>query len=437
MNYHATRNALQVSAVTALWCLSIACSSKGESPKAGPTFPPPPVAVMIVQPEDVPIYTEYAAQTFARDMVEVRGRVDGYIEQRLFQVGSDVQAGQPLYELDRRPYQADVAKARGDVAQSEANLEFAKKQVALIQAEADLAQANANLLKAKQDVDRLQPLVKEEAAAQQDLDNALAAFQANQANVNAKKANVEQTRLSARAQIDTTGAQVESNKAVLRTAELNLEYATIHSPISGRIGDSLIQVGGLVTKTAAQPLTTVVPLDPIWVRFKVSESEYLAFQRRTDRVAAQQLPVQLVLADGTIHAQPGHVQNTVNQVDSKTGTLEIQATFANPLHNLLPGQFGRVRLLTAERKNVLVVPQRAVQETQGLQSVFTVGADKVVVARSIVVGERVGERWVIQQGLKPGDEVIVEGLQKARPGSTVNPQPYKPPPPPKAARSAR
>lgn len=223
---------------------------------------------MTVSAEDVPIYNEYAAQTYARVMVEVRGRVDGYIEKRLFQVGSDVKAGQVLYVLDLRPYEADVARAKGELAQSEANLEFAKRQVSLAQAEADLAQAQANFVKANQDVNRLRPLVKEDAAAQQDLDNALAAMDANQANVNAKKANVEQNRLSTRAQIDTAQAQVESRRALLRTSELNLEYATIHAPVSGRIGDSLIQVGGLVSHNSALPLTNIVPLDPIWVRFK-------------------------------------------------------------------------------------------------------------------------------------------------------------------------
>jgi membrane fusion protein (multidrug efflux system) len=384
--------------------------------------------VIEVQSEDVPIYNEYAAQTYARDMVEVRGRVDGYIEKRLFQAGSDVAPGQVLFVLDLRPYQADVAKAKGEVAQSEAGREFARKQVALAQAEADLAQAEANLLKSKQDVDRLRPLVKEEAAAQQDLDNAIASLQANEANVKARKAAVQQASLSTRAQIDTASAQVDSNKATLRTAELNLEYATIRAPVGGRIGDSLIPVGGLVTKTSPQPLAVIVPLDPIWVRFKVSEAEYLNFQGRTekDKNLARTSPFELVLANGTVHPNKGHFENTLNQVDSKTGTLELQATFPNPQHNLLPGQFGRVRIASTERKNVILVPQRAVQEMQGLQSVITVGADNKAVARSIVTGERVGERWIIQQGLKPGDRVVIEGLQKARPGSVVYPQPYQP-----------
>ena len=174
--------------VAAFGLVSCESTSKAQSRMA---FPPPPVSVMAVHAQDVPIYGEYAAQTFARDMVEVRGRVDGYLEKRLFQVGADVVAGQTLYVLDRRPYAAEVDKAKGDVAQSEANLEFARKQVALIQAEANLAQAKANLVKAQQDVDRLRPLVGQEAAAKQDLDNALAALDANKANVAALTANVE------------------------------------------------------------------------------------------------------------------------------------------------------------------------------------------------------------------------------------------------------
>jgi len=390
-------------------------------------FPPPPVSVITVHAENVPIYDEFAAQTFARDMVEVRGRVDGYVEKRLFNVGTDVHAGQTLYILDTRPYAADVQKAKGDLAQSQANLEFAKKQVALIQAQANLAQAKANLLKAQQDVTRLEPLVGQEAAAKQDLDNAVAALEANKANVAALSASVDQTRLQARTNIDAAAAQVESNKALLRTAELNLGYATITAPISGRIGDSLIQVGGLVSKTSTQPLTTIVPLDPIWVRFKVSEAEYLGYEGSKERQKNVTLPIHLLLADGTEFPYAGQIRNNVNQVDLKTGTLEIQGTFPNPQHIILPGQFGRVRLLTREARNVIVVPQRAVQELQSMQSVFTVGADNKVEARSIVTGDRIGDRWIVTQGLKPGDTVIVEGVQKVRPGAPVQPSPYKEP----------
>jgi membrane fusion protein (multidrug efflux system) len=394
-----------------------------------------PVSIVEVQQRDIPLYTEYAAQTYARDMVEVRGRVDGFIEKRLFPAGTDVQVGQLLFTLDLRPYAADVQKAQADVKQSEANLEFAKKQVALAQAEANLAQANANLLKAQQDVDRLTPLVAKEAAAKQDLDAAQAALDANKANVNALKANVEQTRLQTRTNIDSVAAQVEANKALLRTAQLNLGYASITAPISGRIGDSLIQVGGLVSKSASQPLTTIVPLDPIWVRFKIAETEYLQQEDSTHGWKSGKPELHLLLADGTTFPIAGQIRDTLNQVDPKTGTLEVQATFANPKHILLPGQFGRIRLLSHEAKNVLTIPQRAVQELQSMQSVFTVSADNKVEVRGIVTGERSGDDWIVTQGLKPGDKVIVEGMQKVRPGSPVQTSPYKPPAPPAAASS--
>ena len=419
------RRALSLAVALLPILISLGCRSDPRA-SAAPSMPPFTVSVLEAKPEDVPIYKDYVAETFARDMVEVRGRVDGFLEQRLFQVGTDVKAGQILYVLDLRPYSAAVAKAKGDLEQARANHEFAARQVALAQAQADLAQAEANLMKARQDVERLRPLVKEDAAAQQDLDNANAALRANQAIVDARQANVQQVRLSTRTQIDATAAQVQSAVAMHQTAGLNLEYATIRAPIAGRIGDSLVQVGGLVTVSSPRPLATIVPLDPMWVRFKVSEAEYLSVQRNTDERALRQLPLQLILADNAVHPYPGHYENSLNQVDSKTGTMEVQATFANPQHSLLPGQYGRIRRKVSERRGVILIPQKAVQELQGLQSVLTVGPDNKVLARTVVTGDRLDELWVIEQGLKPGDRVIVEGIQKARPGSIVSPRPYRP-----------
>lgn len=375
------RRAIAAAALaTAGAALTAAC---GANATAGGSAPPPEVVVMHVASEDVSVYREYPARTYARDLVEVRGRVDGYIERRTFDIGSDVKAGQVLYVLDQRPYQAEVERARG----------------ALAQATAEVAQAEANLLKAQQDVDRLEPLVKEEAAPKQDLDNAVTALSAACAAVASRKANLEASR------------------AQLRTAELNLEYATIRAPISGRIGDSLLQVGGLVSRSSPEPLTTIVPLDPIWVRFQISEAELLSFQRLDTRT----LPIQLVLSDGSVHPEPGRIENTLNNVNTRTGTMEVQARFANPGHTLLPGQYGRVRLRVAERSNALLVPQKAVQELQGLQSVLTVDTENKVQVRSIVTGDRVDDRWVVEQGLKPGETIIVDGLQKARPGAAVTP----------------
>jgi len=192
----------------------------------------------------------------------------------------------------------------------------------------------------------------------------------------------------------------------------------------------LLDVGGLVTSTAQQPLTTIVPLDPIWVRFEVSEKEYLDYRERTRAggTDAAKIPFELILANGKVYPYTGRFQNATNQVNPKTGTLQIQATFPNPKLDVLPGQFGRVRAQVDEKPNVLLVPQRAIQELQGFRSVFTVGTDNKVVARSVQATARVGDRWIIEQGLKPGDRVIVEGIQKVRPGSLVRAKMYQPGP---------
>jgi membrane fusion protein (multidrug efflux system) len=416
------KSGVMVAVITGVLLITAISGCTGKVSGANVPPPAPQVSVIVTSVQNTPVFSEYVGQTFARDMVEVRGRVDGYIEKRLFETGADVLAGQPLYVLDLRPYEADVRKANGDLAQSIANQDFAARQVGLLQAQADLAQAEANLVKARMDVERLQPLVDQKAAPHQDLDNAKAALSAIEANVRAKQASVEQARLSTKAQIETTQGQVESSKANVLTSELNLEYATIRAPISGRIGDSLVQVGGLVTRGSPQPLTTIVPLDVIWVRFKLSEEEYFEYKRGNTLAANLKSGLQLVLSDGKVFPHEGRIEGTVNQIDSRTGTIELQATFPNPEKVLLPGQFGRVRLKTGDRPNVVLVPQRAVQELQGSQSVLTVGSDNKVAVQPVVMGERIGENWIVLQGLKPEERVIVEGLQKAMPGTTVDPK---------------
>jgi len=397
------------------------CTASGE--RNGPAGAPPPlVSVMEVQPRYVPIFSDFAAQTYARNMVDVRSRVTGYVDRWLFQPGAEVEAGQVLYVLDLRPFEAAVEQARGNFEQSEADLDFARKQVSLLQAQANLASAEANQVKAQQDDERLKPLVAADAASQQDLDAAVAALRAAEETVKANKANVEQTALTTRTQIASTEGRVESYKGALKTAELNLEYGTIRAPIGGRIGDTLVPVGGLVTPTAAQPLSTIVPLDPIWVRFQVTESEYLGWAKRGQRSPAGELT--LILADGSEFPSKGRVTDTLNQVDPKTGTLELQASFPNPRHTLLPGQFGRIRVQVDERKDVIVIPQKAVQQIQSMQTVYTVGADNKALMRPIVTGNRTGELWIVEQGLKPGERIVVEGLLKVRPGAAVEPQPY-------------
>ena len=196
----------------------------------------------------------------------------------------------------------------------------------------------------------------------------------------------------------------------------------IRAPIGGSIGDSLVPVGGLVSPTAAQPLTTIVPLDPIWVRFQVTESEYLGWARRGRTVPTS--PLTLILSDGSEFPSKGRVTDTLNQVDPKTGTLQLQASFPNPRHTLLPGQFGRIRVQVDERKDAIVIPQKAVQQIQSMQTVYTVGPDNKAYVRPIVTGNRSGELWIVEQGLKPGERIIVEGQLRVRPGAAVEPQPY-------------
>src|SRR5882724_2730623 len=265
---------LAVSAILAICLALLGCSSRVGQTSA--QAPPPTVEVAQVGPGDADIFSDYPAQTYARNMVDVRGRVDGYIEKWLFRPGQEVKAGQPLYILDLRPYQAQVKQAEGTLRQTEADLSFAQRQVSLLQAEANLATAQSNLVKAQQDYERLKPLVEQDAAARQDLDAATAALRAAEASVRANQANVEQTRLTTDTQVQSTEGKVQAQRAAVQTANLNVEYGTIRAPISGLIGDTQVPVGGLVTANAAQPLTTIVPLDTIWVRFKVSEAQYLA-----------------------------------------------------------------------------------------------------------------------------------------------------------------
>ena len=401
----------------------IGCGSKGPR-EAAAQAPPPTVEVVKVAAGDADIYAEYPGQTYARNMVDVRGRVEGYIEKWLFQPGQEVRAGQPLYVLDLKPFRAQLQQAQGTMQQTEADLNFAQHQVSLRQAEAMLATAQSNRTKAQQDYDRLKPLVEQDAAAKQELDAATAALRAAESSVRASQANVEQARLTTDTQIQSTQGKVQAQRGALETAKLNVQYGTIVAPISGLIGDTLVPVGGLVNPNAAQPLTTIVPLDKIWVRFKVSEAQYLAFMSKRGGPAKNQMKLALILADNTVFPQSGRVENMLNQVDPRTGTMELQAEFPNPGHRLLPGQFGRIRYIAEHRTGVITIPQRAVQQNQSIQTVFTVGEGEKIEVRAIKAGPRLGDSWLIEQGLKPGDRVVVEGLLTVRPGVVVHAIPY-------------
>ena len=409
---------------SAVVVLLTACGIGGgrdESASAATAPPPPEVGVETVHRTSLPLYLEFVGATRAIDTVEIRARVEGFIEERLFEAGESVKANQLLYRIDPRTYEADLQEAQAALADAEAQLVKAREGVELLTAEAEMAEAEAGLVRARQDVTRLRPLAAEEAVSEQDLDAAVAAEKAAEAQVRARKAEVDQQRLTQTTDIERGGAAVQRSKAALRRAELNLGWTEIRAPVAGRIGESLGQVGSLVTPNAQQPLTSLSPLDPISVSFQVSERDYLSHFGREGASAVQKAAFELVLADGSQHPHAGKFRSAERALDTGTGTLQITADFPNPNGALLPGQFGRVRLAVGEREGVFLVPQKAVQQLQGVRSVYVVGEGDKVTARTISVGEQQGENWVVQEGLEEGDRVIVDGLQYVQPGVQVNP----------------
>jgi membrane fusion protein (multidrug efflux system) len=272
------------------------------------------------------------------------------------------------------------------------------------------------------DVDRYTPLAKQGVIPQENLDNAVQANLAAEAQVSAFSAAVE----TASAGIATARASVQSAEAAAKNAQINLEFTRVTSPIDGVAGIALAQVGNLVGPSGGV-LTTVSTVDPIKAYFTVTEQEYLnsARQNPTEkqrRAAQEQLELQLVLADGTPYPHKGKFFVADRSVDQKTGSIRLSGLFPNPGNVLRPGQYGRVRAVTAVRQGALMVPQRAVSEMQGINQIAVAGNDNIVDIRPVKVGERIGSMWVITQGLNAGDSVIAEGIQKVRPGARVIPR---------------
>jgi membrane fusion protein (multidrug efflux system) len=323
---------------------------------------------------------------------------------------------------------------RAQIAQAEGQLATAKAQ--LLQSEAQRAVSEANQGRAQLDVDRYTPLARQQAITQQDLDNAVQNNLAAKAQVQAAKAQVE----TAKSQIQTASAAIQAAHAAEQTAQLNLGFTRLISPIDGIAGAAQQQQGALVSPSAG-PVTTVSTLDPIKCYFTVSEQEYLDFHRRyadPASVAAERssLVLELILADGSIHPHRGRFHFADREVNLRTGAIRIAGTFVNPDSTLRPGQYARVRFSIRSTPGALLVPQRAVGELQGGYQVAVVGGDNKVDIRPVKVADRVGNEWIIAEGLHPGEHVVAEGLQKVRAGMTVNPKPYVPPKPSESAKPA-
>jgi membrane fusion protein (multidrug efflux system) len=408
----------------------------------------------------------------------IKAQVSGYLQEKAYHEGSQVRKGQLLFVIDPRPMQAALAQAQGQLAQaqgqlgqatsqkaqSEAVVQQAKSQILMAQAALEQArgqveqmqatekQAEANQVKTQLDVDKYRPLREKKAVTQQDLDNAVQVNRVAVAQVHAAQAQVSTARgaiaaataqmatahaavAAALAQVGTSSsaivtarAQVQSADAAVRTAQLNLTFTRIESPVDGVAGLAQAQVGDLVGPTTAA-LTTVSTVNPIKVVFSLPEQEYLESLRRhpsmrSNLEASRQLSFELVLADGSVYRHPGRFYAADRNVDPATGNLTVTATFANPEGVLRPGEYARIRSVKYVEPHALMVPQRAVTEMQDRNQVAVVGADDKVTLRSVRLGDRVGSQWIVLDGLKAGDTVVVEGTSKVRDGATVKPTPW-------------
>ena len=366
--------------------------------------PPPVVEVASVEQKDVPIYGEWIGTLTGQVNADIKAQVTGYLLTRNYKEGSYVTKGQLLYQIDPRPFQAALDQAKGQLAQAEAQL---------IQDQAQLATAEATQLRSQLDVEKYGPLSKADAVSKQDFDDA------NQTNL-ANKAQVQ----AANAAIAAAKAQIQAYQAAVETASINLGFTRIVSPIDGIAGIAQAQVGDLVS-TSSGTLTTISTLDPIRDYFTVGEQDYLALRKQFLGSTSDRWKLQLILADGTTYSHEGQFYFADRQVNQNTGAIQLAALFANPGNVLRPGQYGKVRAVLRLQRNALVIPQAAVTDEQGSYLVAVVGSDNRVAMRPIRVGECTGTMWVIQDGLKPGERVVVEGQQNLRPGMPVQVKPFK------------
>src|SRR5262245_21576892 len=367
------RTVLGAGAVVA--ALSLACAK----PAPPPPPPPPEVYVQAVAQRDVPVYLELVGQAKGYQDVDIRARVEGFLETVNFQEGSFVKRGDLLYTIDRKPLEAIVAEGK-----------------------ADQATAEARLAKASNDVNRYTPLVAKQAVSKQELDNALA-------------------------EKDASTSQVAAARAQVEKATLDLGYTRVTSPITGLVGTTQVKPGNLVGRGESTLLTTISQIDPVLFKVGVTEADYLRVARQVTASGkssgGSREGIELTLADGTKYPQTGKVNTVERAVDPSTGTLGMELVFPNPQQILRPGQYGRVRILLDTKRGALLVPQRAVQELQSIYTVAVVDSGNKVAFRTVKVGQKVDSLWVVEDGLKAGEQIVVEGLQRIQDGMTVSAKP--------------
>jgi membrane fusion protein (multidrug efflux system) len=368
-----------LAAVMSLWTLAACQTTRAAVPGAPP--PPPEVSVITVLPERVALTSEWIATLDGYVNAQIHPQVSGYLVKRNYREGAPVHRGDVLFEIDARPLNAVLAQATSQVAQAE-----------------------AQLAKSARDVERDTPLAAQQAIAQSQLDTEIQAYRAAQANV-------------------------QSLKAAVETAQLNVAFTKVTSLIDGVAAIASAQIGDLVGPSTL--LTTVSRIDPIKAYFPLSEQDYLQVAGRINSVGARTpwsggAALTLVLVDDSVYPWTGSFLAADREIDAKTGTIRISATFPNPDRTLRPGQYGRIRAETRVRTNALLVPQRAISELQGSFQLRVVGPDNKVSTKTVTVGDRIDSRWIIDEGLQPGAHVVVEGARTSD-GTVVNPKPFAAP----------
>jgi RND family efflux transporter MFP subunit len=387
--------------------------------------PPDPLVVQVAEvvQRDVPIYSDWIGTLDGLVNADIKAQVTGYLTKQAYTEGTFVKAGDLLFQIDPRPFQAVLDQAQAQLAQAQGQL--AEAQAQLGQAEAQVAVAEANQRRTQLDEERYTPLAEQQAITQQDLDNAIQYNLGAKAQLQAARAQVE----TARAQITAALGAVQSGKAAVESAQINLGFTRITSPIDGIPGIAQLQVGALVSP-ASGTITTVSTIDPIKVYFTASEQEYLDYIRRFPTAEQRQannnlLELDLILADGTTYPRKGRFDFADRSVDVRTGAIRLAGLFPNPGNSLRPGQYGRVRTAIRTLQGALLVPQQAISDLQGTHQLAVVDRDNRVKIQAVNLGDTVGSEWIVRDGVKPGERVIVDGLQKVRQGMTVDPKPIQ------------
>jgi RND family efflux transporter MFP subunit len=396
---------LGVLALTAIGCT--------RTSTAAGTPPPPDVDAAVVEQKDIPIVREWIGTLNGMVNADIKAQAAGYLMTQNYAEGSFVRKGQLLFEIDPRPLQAAEDQAKGQLAQ--ANAQLLQARAGLVQSQAQLLSAEANQRKAQMDEDRYTPLAQQQAITQQDMDNAKQTNRSMQAQVDASQAQVE----TAKAQIEAAQAGITAAAAAVQTAKVNLEFTKLISPIDGIAGAATVQVGNLVGPSS-NAVTTVSTLDPIKANFTVGEQEYLSLTRSDSGL--HRLQLEMVLADGSVYPQKGRFSFADREVNPATGAIQLTGLFPNPGNRLRPGQYAKVRATIGVHAGALLVPQRSVTDTQGSYLVAVVDPNNTIRFTPVKVGDRIGSDWVIDEGLKPGERVVTDGLFKIRPGGLVNPR---------------